>query len=112
MSGLPSRTLSAIKLNTDNIFTTGEAKAVLRTKSGAALMAGFQNAAKSSNPTAFSQNIISIFSSMTAEERQAADWGDDFYQAAVQSYQSTSKLTQMFAEAGEDSTNFMSWMGK
>jgi len=115
MSGFPSRTLSAIALNTGSQFTTAEvdeAKAALRTKSGAALLAGFQNAAKSSDPTAFSQNIISIFSSMSAEERQAAGWSDKFYQAAVQSYESTSKLTQMFAEAGGDSTGFMSWMGK
>jgi hypothetical protein len=115
LSGLPSRTLSAIALNTGDKFSTAEvaeAKAALRTKSGAALLAGFQNAAKSSDPTAFSQNIISIFSSMSAEERQAAGWSDQFYQAAVQSYESTSKLTQMFAEAGGDSTGFMSWMGK
>ncbi|WP_193335184.1 hypothetical protein [Devosia beringensis] len=115
LSGLPSRTLSAIALNTGEQFSTAEvdeAKAALRTKSGAALLAGFQNAAKSSDPTAFSQNIISIFSSMSAEERQAAGWSDNFYAAAVQSYESTSKLTQMFAEAGGDSTGFMSWMGK
>tara|TARA_R110002124_G_scaffold36451_16_gene117499 strand:+ start:2021 stop:3133 length:1113 start_codon:yes stop_codon:yes gene_type:complete len=115
MSGFPSRTLSAIALNTNNKFSAeeaSEARAALRTKSGAALVAGFQNAAKSSDPTAFSQNIISIFTSMSSEERQAAGWSDQFYQAAVQSYQSTSKLTQMFAEAGGDSTGFMSWMGK
>tara|TARA_R110002020_G_scaffold14062_11_gene49984 strand:- start:7514 stop:8632 length:1119 start_codon:yes stop_codon:yes gene_type:complete len=115
LSSFPSRTLSAIALNTDNKFAPEEAsaaQAALRAKSGAALLAGFQNAAKSSDPTAFSQNIISIFSSMSAEERQAAGWSDKFYQAAVQSYQSTSKLTQMFAEAGGNATGFMSWMGK
>ncbi|MGV8856421.1 MAG: hypothetical protein ACOH2L_17470 [Devosia sp.] len=115
MSGFASRTLSAIALNTGDQFSTAEAdeaKSALRTKSGAALLAGFQAAAKSSDPTAFSQNIISIFGSMSAEERQAAGWSDEFYQAAVQSYQSTSKLTQMFADAGGDSTGFLSWMGK
>ena len=115
MSAFPSRTLSAIALNTDDKFSTVEvyeAKVAMRAKSGAALLAGFQDAAKSSDPTAFSQNIISLFSSLSAEERQAAGWSDQFYTAAVQSYQSTSKLTQMFAEAGGESTNFMSWMGK
>ncbi|MGV8831978.1 MAG: hypothetical protein ACOH2N_08390 [Devosia sp.] len=114
MSGFSSRTLSAIALNTDDKFSaaeTNEAKAALNTKSGAALLAGFKDAAKSSDPTAFSQNIISILSSMSAEERQAVGWSDDFYQAAVSSYESTSKLTQMFADAGGDSTSFMSWMG-
>lgn len=115
MSAFDSRTLSAIALNTGTKFAPEEvaaASAALRNKSGAALLAGFQSAAKSSDPTAFSQNIISIYSSMSAEERQAAGWSDAFYQAAVASYQSTSKLTQMFAEAGGDSTGFLSWMGK
>ena len=115
LSKFDSRTLSSIALNTGTKFAAEEvnaASAALRTKSGAALLAGFQNAAKSSDPTAFSQNIISIYSSMTAEERQAAGWSDQFYQAAVASYQTTSKLTQMFAEAGGDTTGFMSWMGK
>ena len=115
LSGFSSRTLSAIALNTGDQFSgaeVDEAKAALRSKSGAALLAGFKDAAKSSDPTAFSQNIISIFSSMSTEERQAAGWSDQFYAAAVQSYQSTSKLTQMFAEAGGDATGFMSWMGK
>lgn len=115
LSGLPSRTLSAIALNIDDKFTSAETDAatgVLRDKSGAALLAGFKNAASSSDPTAFSQNIISMFSSMSAEERQAAGWSDTFYQAAVASYESTAKLTQMFAEAGGPSTSFLSWLGK
>ena len=96
-------------------FTTQEvsaANSALRAKSGAALLAGFQSAAKSSDPTAFSQNIMSIFASMSAEERQAAGWSDQFYQAAVQSYQSTTKLMDMFAQAGGSNTGFLSWLGK
>jgi hypothetical protein len=115
LSKFDSRSLSAIALNTGNKFTAEEARhaeTALRAKSGAALLAGFQNAAKSSDPTAFSQNIMAIFGSMSAEERQAAGWSDQFYQAAVESYVSTSKLTQMFAQAGGESTGFLSWMGK
>lgn len=115
MSKFPSRTLSSIVLDTSGQFSTQEvsaANSALRAKSGAALLAGFQNAAKSSDPTAFSQNIMSIFASMSAEERQAAGWSDQFYQAAVQSYQSTTKLMDMFAQAGGGNTGFLSWMGK
>lgn len=115
MSKFDSRSLSSIVLDKTGKFTTEEvsaAQTAMRGKSGAALLAGFQNAAKSSDPTAFSQNIMSLFSSMSSEERQAAGWSDAFYQAAVDSYTATSKLTQMFAEAGGDSTGFMSWMGK
>ena len=115
MSRFESRVLSAIVLDTSGTFKTEEVSAAntaLRGKSGAALLAGFQSAAKSSDPTAFSQNIMSIFGSMSAEERQAVGWSDQFYQAAVDSYTSTSKLTQMFAEAGGDSTGFMALMGR
>ena len=115
VSTFDARSLSAIVLNAGDQFSTEEVNAAnlaLRAKSGAALLAGFQSAAKSSDPTAFSQNIIGIYSSMSAEERQAAGWSESFYQAAVDSYATTSKLTQMFAEAGGDTTGFMSWMGK
>jgi hypothetical protein len=115
MSKFPSRTLSSIVLDTSGQFSTQEvsaANAALRGKSGAALLAGFQNAAKSSDPTAFSQNIMSLFASMSPEERQAAGWTDQFYQAAVESYQSTTKLMDMFAQAGGGNTGFLSWMGK
>lgn len=115
LSGFESRTLSAIVLDSSGKFSPEEvnaANSALRAKSGAALLSGFQNAAKSSDPTAFSQNIIAIYSSMSAEERQAAGWSEQFYQAAVDSYQSTSKLVQMFAQAGGASTGFLSWMGK
>ena len=115
MAQFDSRSLSAIVLDKTAQFSTEEVKAArdtLHAKSGAALLAGFQSAAKSSDPTAFSQNIISIYASMSSEERSAAGWSESFYQAAVDSYQSTSKLTQMFAEAGGSSTGFLSWMGK
>ena len=115
MAKFDSRTLSSIVLDTTGKFSTDEVSAgqtAMRGKSGAALLAGFQSAAKSSDPTAFSQNIMSLFGAMSTEEREAAGWSEGFYQAAVDSYNTTSKLTQMFAEAGGDSTGFMSWIGK
>src|SRR5690606_29459234 len=115
MAKFDSRTLSSIVLDGKAQFSTEDTRAAqtaLRGKSGAALVAGFQNAAKSSDPTAFSQNIMAIFASMSPEERQAAGWSDQFYKAAVSSYQSTSKLMNMFAEAGGGNTGFLSWMGK
>ena len=108
ISGFSSRTLSAIALNTGEQFTAEEvtqAERALRSKSGAALLAGFQNASRSSDPTAFSQNIMAIFASMSAEERQAAGWSDKFYEAAMQSYVSTSKLMSMFGETTGGSGN-------
>lgn len=115
LSSFDSRSLSAMVLDTGDQFSAAEknaAKSALHAKSGAALLAGFNNAAKSSDPTAFSQNVISIYSSMSAEERQAAGWSENFYKTAVDSYATTSKLTQMLADAGGDSTSFLSWIGK
>lgn len=99
MSDLSSRTLSAIVLDKEGQFTTQEiqaAQAHLRTKSSAVLMAGLKSASQSSDPTAFSQNVISAFSSLSAEERQAAGWSDKLYEAAVANYSSSNKLMEMF----------------
>ncbi len=102
ISSFSSRALSSIVLDRDNLFSVEEtrtARSILQARSGATLLAGFQSAGRSSDPTAFSQNIISAFSSMSAEERQAVGWSDDLYQAAMQSYVTTSKLMNMFADA-------------
>lgn len=116
MSKFDSRTLSSIILDTTGQFTPEETRAAnmaLKAKSGAALLAGFQNAAKSSDPTAFSQNIISIYSSMSIEERQAAGWNEDFYKAALGSYQSTAQLLNMFSQAtGSSANGMLSWFAQ
>lgn len=115
MATFDSRSLSAIVLNSNGGFTSDEVNAAntaLRSKGSAALIAGFQNAAKSSDPTAFSQNMIGIYSSLSSEERQALGWSDQFYQAALTSFNTTSKLTDMFAQAGDSDTGFMSWLGR
>jgi hypothetical protein len=99
ISSLSSRTLSAMVLDTEGLFTAVEvqaAKTQLRNKSSAVLMAGLKSASQSTDPTAFSQNVISAFSSMSSEERNAAGWSDQLYQAAVANYTTSSKLLQMF----------------
>lgn len=101
VSSFSSRALSSIVLDTQGRFTAEEvnaARSVLQAKSGATLLNGFQSANKSGDPTAFSQNIISAFSSLTAEERQAVGWSDKLYEAAMQSYVTTSKLMDMFSQ--------------
>lgn len=116
LSSFDSRSLSAIVLNQDDTFSSDEvasANALLRSKGGAALIAGYQSAAKSSDPTAFSQNIIGIYSALSAEERQALGWSDQFYQAALDSFATTSKLAQMFGQAAAGTTTgFTSWFTK
>ncbi|MBO9587354.1 hypothetical protein [Devosia sp.] len=110
LSGLSSRSLSAIVLDKEGQFTSQEvaaAKSQLRTKSSSVLMAGLKSASQSSDPTAFSQNVISAFSSLSAEERQAAGWSDQLYEAAVANYSTSNKLLEMFNQlsAGSSSSN-------
>lgn len=101
VSGFSSRALSSIVLDGENQFTPEETRAartVLQARSGATLIAGFQDANKSGDPTAFSRNIITAFSSLSAEERQAVGWSDQLYKAAMESYVTTSKLMDMFSQ--------------
>lgn len=110
LSALSSRSLSAIVLDEEGQFTSQEvaaAKSQLRTKSSSVLMAGLKSASQSTDPTAFSQNVISAFSSLSPEERQAAGWSDKLYEAAVANYSSSNKLLQMFNQlsAGGSSNN-------
>lgn len=110
LSALSSRSLSAIVLDEEGQFTSQEiaaAKSQLRTKSSSVLMAGLKSASQSTDPTAFSQNVISAFSSLSPEERQAAGWSDKLYEAAVANYSSSNKLLEMFNQlsAGSSSNN-------
>jgi hypothetical protein len=96
LSGLSSRSLSAIVLDKEGQFSTQEvaaAKSQLRTKSSAVLMAGLKSASQSNDPTAFSQNVIS------------AGWSDKLYEAAVANYSSSSKLLEMFNQLGSSSSS-------
>ncbi len=114
ISALDSRSVATIALNTDSKFSDEEvriAKSAIKSRSGAALLAGLNNAQRS-DPTAFSKNVISLYSSMSAEERLAAGWSPQFYDNAVQNYESTSKLMNMFADIGGGKDSFSSWFGK
>lgn len=107
LSGLSSRSLSAIVLDKEGQFTSQEvaaAKSQLRTKSSSVLMAGLKSASQSSDPTAFSQNVISAFSSLSAEEREAAGWSDQLYEAAVANYSTSNKLLEMFNQLSAGSS--------
>lgn len=102
LASYSSRALSSIVLAKEGTFSLEEvrvARSALQSRSGATLLSGFQSASKSGDPTAFSQNVISAYNSLSAEERQAVGWSDQLYQAAMQSYASTSKLMSMFTQA-------------
>jgi hypothetical protein len=115
MSSFSSRTLSSIVLDKEGAFTPTEvnaARSALQAKSGATLLAGFQSASKSGDPTAFSQNIIAAFSSLSDEERLAVGWSNQLYEAAMQSYAMTSKLMNMFGQATGGTGGLASLLGR
>lgn len=107
------RSLAAIALNQGAAFSDDEvsaAKAEMKSRSGAALLAGFKNASGGSDPTAFAKNIIAAYASMSSEERTAAGWSEQFYSAALSNYQSANTLAQMLSgsSSGNGSGNMMS----
>ncbi len=92
-----SRSLAAVALDTSGKFSAAEARAAsseLRSRSGAALLQSLKSAS-SSDPAAFSRNVISLYGAMSSEERAAAGWSDNLYAAAVANYQTASKLTSL-----------------
>lgn len=93
-----SRSLSAVAINTGNEFKAEEvraAKAEMRTRTGAAVLAALKSSDAATNPAGFSENIISLYGAMSVEERAAAGWSDNLYAAAVSSHQTASKLASM-----------------
>ena len=106
-SQFDSRSLSAIALNQDGKFSSVEAsaaKAEINKRSSATVLAGL-NAASSSDPGAFAKNLLSAYASMSPEERQAAGWSDQLYAAAVSSYNSATKMANMFGSASSSGSS-------
>ncbi len=104
-----SRSLSSVALNTGNDFSEAEVRAAkneMRSRTGAAVLAALKNSDAASNPAGFSENIISLYGAMSAEERAAAGWSDNLYSAAVASYQTASKLASMLSQANSSGSIF------
>ncbi|UGY16615.1 hypothetical protein [Bradyrhizobium septentrionale] len=95
LSSLDNRSLSAISLNQDKKFSTDEifaAKQELSTRTRLAVLDALKQSQSAGDPRQFSLGILKQYSSMSAEERQAANWTQDFQDAAIKSYKSTSTL--------------------
>jgi hypothetical protein len=92
-----SRSLAAVALNAEGKFSPQEvraAKTEMGSRTAQALLAGLKSTS-TTDPAGFASNVISLYGAMSAEERAAAGWSDNLYQAAVASYQTSSKLAQM-----------------
>src|SRR5690606_27084078 len=98
----------------DSLFSADEVRAAaaeMKSRSNAALVAAYEHAGQSGDPTAFSLNIISVYSSMSADERQAAGWSDALLNAAMSSYETNAKL--IGTRSGSSSTDgMMRWFAR
>lgn len=98
LSGIDNRSLSAISLNQDNMFSPTEsfaAKQELNARNRASILAAIKQSQVSGDPTQLSLGILNTYSAMSDEERQAANWTTAFRDNAVASYRSTSHIMSM-----------------
>ncbi len=110
-----SRAVSAMALNREGSFSPEEehaAKSEIRLRANLALSESYKDAARSGDPTAFSRNIIAIYSSMSADERLAAGISENLLSAAISSYESTTRLTDIMAMGANSMGGMESWFSR
>ena len=101
-SEMDNRALSAVALNQGEQFSAEEvrsAKAELDLRTRTSLLAAFEQAGSSSDPTSFSLGLLYSYSSMSTEERQAMNFTTDLRDMAVSQYQTTTSLISMLQQA-------------
>ncbi|MDB5502939.1 MAG: hypothetical protein JWR89_2841 [Tardiphaga sp.] len=98
LSAIDNRSLSAMSLNQDGLFSPDEsfaAKQELGSRNRASILTALKQSQSSGDPTQLSLGILNTYSAMSAEERQASNWTPAFRDNAVQSYKTTSSLLSM-----------------
>jgi hypothetical protein len=98
LSGIDNRSLSAISLNQDGLFSKQEsfaAKQELDSRNRASILSALKQSQSSGDPTQLSLGILNTYSAMSDEERQATNWTPALRDTAVQSYKSTTSLLSM-----------------
>jgi hypothetical protein len=102
LSGIDSRSLSAIALNQDQLFSKQEsfaAKQELDSRNRASILAALKQSQSSGDPTRLSIGILNTYSAMSDEERRATNWTPSLRDNAVQNYKSTSSLMSLLQQA-------------
>jgi hypothetical protein len=98
LSAIDNRSLSAISLNQDGLFSNQEtfaAKQELNSRNRASILEALKQSQSSGDPTQLSLGILNTYSAMSDEERQASNWTPTFRDNAVQSYKTTTSLLSM-----------------
>ena len=102
LASLDNRSLAAISLNQDSLFSNQEsyaAKQLLASRSRASILAALNQSQTSGDPSQLSLGILNAYSSMSSEERQAVNWTPSFRDNAVASYKSTKQILSMLRGA-------------
>ncbi|MBL4615553.1 MAG: hypothetical protein JKY27_11860 [Magnetovibrio sp.] len=105
-SDFSGRSLAAVALNNNDQFSdaeVGSAKSEIRQRSANAIRAAFGQSQGSGGASAFAQNIISQYGSMSNEEREAAGWTEEFYNKIVSHYETSSMLSEMMSNSSSSS---------
>lgn len=92
-----TKTLSAIATDRSDTFSSSEilaAKREMKTRVGSAVRHAFQSGGLGTDPTSFSKYLIAQYSSMTAEEREAAGLDKNYYNAIRQNYETSQTISQ------------------
>jgi hypothetical protein len=98
LSAIDNRSLSAISLNQDGLFSGTEsfaAKKELDSRNRASILSALKQSQSSGDPTQLSLGILNAYSAMSDEERRATNWTPAFRDNAVASYKSTSNILSM-----------------
>ena len=114
LSGIDSRSLSAIALDQDQLFSKQEsfaAKQELDSRNRASILAALKQSQSSGDPTQLSIGILNTYSAMSAEERQATNWTPSLRDNAVQTYKSTTSLMSMLQQASSGTTQASGMQG-
>jgi len=101
LSSLDNRSLSAISLNQDKKFSAEEifaAKQELNTRTRLSVLDALKQSQSAGDPRQFSLGILKQYSSMSSEERLAANWTPDFHDAAIKNYKSASTLLSILKQ--------------
>ena len=102
LAAIDNRSLAAMSLNQDGLFSNLEsyaAKHELASRNRASILAALKQSQSSGDPTRLSLGILNAYSSMSAEERQAANWTPAFRDHAIANYKSASHILAMLRSA-------------
>lgn len=105
-SRFDARSLAAISLNRDSLFSTHEVREAareIRDRDRDSVMGSYQASGSSEDPSAFGKAMIARYAGMTGEEREASGWTPQMYDQMVKLQDMRTQLASFFS--GENGPN-------